>query len=299
MERNIKYQYYKMDTQTKISGVWAEPKEFDFISWIQYVSENDLEQKTISLKDTKARVEKIKFYDEHDVWVVRFMKLREENLPYLAKENLDAEDIPLESDEYIGEDMYMLYDINTNIAMIQSNRFSLGISRLAEFFVKSQNKTDERVRFFPIKREIDLTSFGKNSYRTLELGFANILRDVPKGKSALGDIMKMYRKFSGVSGTIKIGIGRSKHDSLDVVEVDKLISEIGACDNVVSAKVKIKDDDLSRVEVIDLLDECFSDIITFNLELRETIAFNTAALSMIGKYELVKNKILSLITISV
>ncbi len=297
MERSIKYQYFRLDKQVKINGIWTNSTEFDFIAWIQHVSENKLERKTICLKDTKARIEKIKFYKAHDVWVLRFMKLREENLPYIAKENRDAEDIPLQEDEYLGEDMYMLYDINTGLAMIQSNRFSLGLARLAELIVKTQNKTDERVRMFPIKRKIDLTSFGKNTYRTLELGFANIVPEELNGRSSLGDILKMYRKFSGVSGTIKIGIGRSKEESLDVIEVDNLISEIGECESVVSAKVKIRDDDSARIEVVDLMDECYSDIITYNLESRETLAFETAALNMIGKYKKSKKKIVDLITI--
>jgi len=297
MERNIKYQYFKLEKQVKINGAWMDSNEFDFVEWIGYVSRNDLEKATIELKDTKARIEKIKFYQQPDLWVVRFMKLREENLPYLAKENVEAGNIPLQEDEYIGEDMYMLYDINTKIAMIQSNRFSLGLSRLAELLVKSQNKTDEKVRLFPIKRNVDLTAMRKTSYRTLELGFANIEREVPSKTSGLGDIMKMYRKFSGISGTIKIGIGRSKDDSLDVVEVDKLIAEIADCENVVSARVKIKDDDSARIEVIDLMDDCFSEIITYNLEPRTTLEFETAASNMIARYIRVRDKIVSLITI--
>lgn len=298
MERNIKYQYFKMDTQTKINGVWTDSAEFNFVEWIQYIHDNCLEKATIELKDTKARIEKIKFFDEQDVWVMRFMKLREENLPYLAKENVDAENIPLQEDEYIGEDMYMLYDINTHIAMIQSNRFSLGLSRLAEFIMKSQHKTDERVRLFPIKKHVDLTTFGRNEYRTLELGFANIVQELPEKRSALKDILQMYNKFSAISGTIKISIGKAKDETLDVIEVDKIIKEIGECESITSAKVKIRDDDSSRIEVVDLLDDCFSDIITYNLEPRQTLEFSTAAGSMIARYKRVYCKLVSLTTIS-
>ena len=297
MERNIRYQYFKIDAQIKLNGAWVDAGEFDFVSWVEYVSNNNLEQSMIKLKDTKARIEKIKFFSNADVWVVRFMKLREENIPYLAKENTDAENIPLQEDEYIGEDMYMLYDINTHIAMIQSNRFSLGLTRLAEFFIKSQNKNDEKVRFFPIVNAIDLSSFGKDTYRTFELGFANIVGIKPHGKSALSDIFRAYNRVSGVSGTIKIGIGRARDGSLDAVEINQMISEIGEHEEVVSAKVKIKDDDLGRIEVVDLLDEHCHDIITYDLGPRETIAFDSAALKMIGKYKKAKDKLVSLTTV--
>jgi hypothetical protein len=297
MERNIKFQYFKMDYQERDDGTWRDAGEFDFISWIDFVDEYQLEKATIELKDTKARLEKIKFFKDHNVWVTRFMKLRDENLPYIAKEHEEAEDIPLDPDEYIGEDMYMLYDINTRIAMIQSNRFSLGLVRLAEFLIKSQNKENARIRLFPIEDKVDLKSFRRNMYRTIELGFANITRDVSSNKSALGDILGTYKKFAGVSGTIKISIGRAKDDSLDVVEVDKLISELSECKNITSAKVKVRDDDLSKVEVVDLLEETFSNIITFKIPPRETLGFDYAASNMISCYAKVKDKIVKLISI--
>jgi len=79
--------------------------------------------------------------------------------------------------------------------------------------------------------------------------------------------------------------------------VDKLIAEIADCENVVSARVKIKDDDSARIEVIDLMDDCFSEIITYNLEPRTTLEFETAASNMIARYIRVRDKIVSLITI--
>lgn len=296
MERNIKYQYFKMDSQIKLNGNWVDEGAFDFIGWIDYINKNALEQETIKLKDTKARIEKIEFFNKANVWIVRFMKLREENLPYLAKEKYDAEDIPLQPDEYIGEDMYMLYDIDNQIAMIQSNRFSLGINRLGEFLIKSQKENDKRVRLWPIRDNIDVTSLKKIEYRTIELGFANIVNVVNTGKSSLTDILNTYRKFSGVSGTIKIGIGRSKDGALDAIEVDKLIADIKRCENITSAKVKIRDDDLARIEVIDLLDENVSDIITYKLEPRESLSFDVATSYMIERYQRRKDKILNLIT---
>ena len=298
MERNIKYQYFKMDSQVKLNGNWIDEGEFDFISWIDYVDEHDLEQKTIKLKDTKARIEKIQFFKAYNVWIVRFMKLREENLPYLAKEKVDAEDIPLQPDEYIGEDMYMLYDIENQIAMIQSNRFSLGTSRLGEFLVKSQKEKDKRIRLWPIKDNVDISSLKKIAYRTIELGFANIENITGTGKSALRDIMKSYRKVCGISGTIKIGVGRAKDGALDAIEIEKMIEDARECENITSAKVRIRDDDSSRVEVIDLLDETVSDIITYELEPRESLSFETATIHMLGKYQRKKDKIISLITVS-
>ena len=297
MERNIKYQYFKMDSQIKLNGNWIDEGTFDFIKWIDYVDKHKLERETIRLKDTKARIEKIKYFKKSNVWIIRFMKLREENLPYLAKEKYDAEDIPLQPDEYIGEDMYMLYDIDNQIAMIQSNRFSLGVSRLGEFLIKALGEDDRKIRLWPIKDNVDVSSLGKVEYRTIEVGFANITKTVSTRKTALGDILNSYRKLSGISGTIKIGVGRSKSGALDTTEVNELISDIKECENVTSAKVRIKDDDSARIEIIDLLDEMVSDVITYELAARETLSFDVAALHMIERYKKKKAKIVELVSL--
>ncbi|KAK9680631.1 methyltransferase (DUF6731) [Popillia japonica] len=261
--------------KTDKNGNWVDDGIFDFAAWICYIAKNDLERKAIQLKDTKARVERIYISSSGDISLVRLMKLREENIPYKAKENTAAEDIPLEPDEYIGEDMYILYDVNNSIAMVQSNRFSLGTARFTEFLIKSQEKEDERVVMNPITNAINLKKFSKNIYRNIELRFANI-NNAYNDKTALADIMSPFKKLDGVSGTISISVGRAKENSLDAREVEDIIKEIKDNSNVIGAKVKVKDDDDSHVEIIDLFEDIMCDIISFKIPERRTLDFETA-----------------------
>ena len=272
MDRNIRFRYYKLEKQHKFKNRWHSDGEFDFLAWLNGIKKYKKEMVTIELKDTKARVEKIRYYEKEQLWVLRFMKLRDENIPMIAKENTEAEDIALEDDEYIGEDLYVLYDETCGLAMIQSNRFSLGTARLAEFMAKTySDEVDIRVKIKPIIKDIDLRKYKKKSYKTIELGFANIIADVPSSKSPLSVIMNSYRKFHALSGHISISLGRTKENTLNIEEVDNLLEEIGEYDNVVSAKLRIKDDDAEHTELIDLFDNIAQDTILFKVEKRSSL----------------------------
>lgn len=285
MERNIKFRYYKLEQQHKEKNKWHSDGSFDFIAWLDKVENNNLLTTTVELNDTKARVEKIKYYDKNQLWVLRFMKLRDENIPTIAKENNEAEDIPLNDDEYIGEDVYVLYDECNKIAMVQSNRFSLGTERLAEYMNKILNNDNKmRVKMKPIMKEINISKLKGKKYKTIELGFANIISDVPNSKSSLSSIMNTYRKFHGVSGHISISLGRTKGDTLNIVEIENLLNEVPEYDNIVSAKIRVKDDDSEHMEWVDLFDNLMQDVIPFHILKRSSIGFDYAANNMIDCY---------------
>ena len=44
------------------------------------------------------------------LWKLWFLKLRDTNIPFKVKSNDVAEPISLDDDEYIGEDLLMIYD---------------------------------------------------------------------------------------------------------------------------------------------------------------------------------------------
>ncbi len=293
VERKIKFQYFVFEQETKNDGHWESRGTFNLINWIDHVNTNGLEQKIVELNDTKARIEKIKHID--GCWAVQMMKLREDNLPHIVREYEDAEDIDLEDDEYIGEDMYMMYNIDNGVAMIQVNRFSLGIRRLGEFLSQSMNLENERITIKAVSSNVEVNNFRGHTYRDIELGFANLQYVQTTQNSALGAIMNAYGRLQGLSGRIKIGVGRCKDESLDIIEVDNLLQEIREEECIISAKVKIRDDDMARTEVIDLFDNVVSDTITFSLPARTTLAFDYATISMKNYFDQRIEEILNLI----
>lgn len=72
-------------------------------------SENRIKKK-IEFGKLLVRIDEIKYDENNDLWALRLMKLRDDNIPSKVKEDEIAEPINLEADEYIGEDMSILYE---------------------------------------------------------------------------------------------------------------------------------------------------------------------------------------------
>lgn len=250
----------------------------------------------VDLGDLKASVDKVGWFEDQDVWVFRFMKLREDNIPSIVKENQEAEAISLGDDEYIGEGLHMLYDNNTGIAMVQVNRFSLGLKRLEDFLTHIWGIENERIRLRAIMDDLNFDKETRRKYRAIEISFANISQQNEDGPRALGTIMNSFRKFYGVAGSIKIGLGRTKGDTLNIDEVNNIVEDAMDDNTVVGLKLHVKDDDQRPVEVIDLFDNICKDIITFNLAKKMTLNYDYASGKMITCYKSKKEHILELIT---
>lgn len=282
--RNIKFQYFGVIRQRKEDEHWKGMGKFDIIAWMKIVKKRKLLREPLDLGDTKGQVENIDYAEKENVWIIRFMELREDNVPSIAKKNQEAKGIELADDEYIGEDVYMLYDNQTGIAMIQSNRYSLGLKRLSELISYIWGTAEERIAIKPISQDINLKN-KRQRYRTIELSFANIEKEKLDERSSLSRIKNFYQKFYGISGTIKIGVGRVKDSTLNIDEVEHLVEEIKTDPSVVGARVKIKDDDKAYVETIDLFDNIYNDVIEFRMPEKTVLDPEYMARSMIKYYK--------------
>lgn len=106
-------------------------KLFDIELLIKIISEQHLVRKAIEIYEgCKIRIEKFDFNDKNALWTMRILRLREDNLSFIVKPDEEAKPIELGEEEYLGEDMTMLFDITNNIAMIQRNRYALGFTNL-------------------------------------------------------------------------------------------------------------------------------------------------------------------------
>lgn len=294
-ERNVKFQYFGLVRQEKEGNRWTGKGKLNISVWMDKLDKRQLLNSTIDLGDVKASLDKVEWFKDFDVWVFRFMKLREDNIPSIVKENQEAEAITLGDDEYIGEGLHMLYDCNTGIAMVQVNRFSLGLKRLEDFLTSIWNVEKERIKLRPIIDQIEFDRDARRKYKAIEISFANISHVEEEGKRSLGAIMNSFRRFCGVAGNIKISFGRTKGDTLNIDEINEVVEDAMTDKSVVGLKLHIKDDDDRPVEVIDLFDNICKDIITFNLAAKTTLNYDYAAKYMIRYYEYRKEHILGLI----
>lgn len=296
-ERNVKFKYYGVVVQEKNKNRWSGKGRLDIVAWLDKMDKRNLLNSSVNLGDIKASVDKIEWSEKNQVWIFRFMKLREDNIPSIVRENNEAEIIPLEEDEYIGEGLYMLYDNNTGIAMIQSNRFSLSLKRLEDFLTNIWGIENQRIKIKPILDKIDFNVGNRRKYKTIEISFANIIQkkdeDIPR---ALGTLMSPCRMFNGAAGSVKVGFGRTKGDTLNIDKISQVVTDALNDSSVTGLKLHVKDDDDSPVEVVDLFDCICKDIISFKVAAKTTLNFSYAATEMIRCYKLRKSHLVDLIT---
>ncbi|KYN77163.1 hypothetical protein A0J52_09895 [Clostridium sporogenes] len=295
-KRNIKFQYFKI--VVKNENVNAK---FSFDDWAVYLKNNKLIMKTIELKGLKARIETINYDDVNQIWRIRFMKLRDTNIPSTVKENKESVPLKLDPDEYIGEDVTMIYDQNYGIAMIQSNRFSLSYTRIEEFINKKNPFKEYTIYIQPIVNTAEIQLGKSDSSKKFTLSFANIKRPIIPTKSPLSNIINSYHSLEALSGQITLGVGRTKKEVkknvngrlksvkeerfLNGKSVKDLIDDVYDNKDIIqSAKLEIRDDDGPSLEIIDLFDSVYHDYLSFSLEARTTLSFEYISNDMKERY---------------
>lgn len=299
-KRNIRFQYYQIKY---IVGEKTDSNRyhvFNMEKWAKMMKDNKMIKKTVEFNDAVARLDSIEYFPSSKLWGIKLIKLRDTNIPSKVKEYEEVEVIDLEPNEYIGEDLFLLYDSENGIAMIQQNRYSLGVSRVEEFIKETYNRfsgTKISVSIEAVLQSNDIKKLRKSKYRYLELSFANIDSYTEEdGKNPLGRIMQPFKDFHGITGTIKISLGHTKGGTLNRTEVQELIETVNSNKRFVrTAKLKVKEDDDADVEWIDLFSDVMYDIILFELKVRGTLDESVALSTMQTYFQKKRDSLIKLV----
>ena len=291
-KRMIKFQYYQIKSKN-ISQKNAKYKLFNFATWIDHMNNNDLIKTEITFNDAKARIDQFRFNSTKGVWGLKILKLRNTNIPSKAKNKEDAKIIELEDGEYLGEDLFLIYDPQNGIALIQQNRLSLGISRLKEFFTDTYNRFADKRN----KIEIDIAPIldwdGKekikhSNYKNLEISFANINTcALDETKTSLSTLLHPIKNMYGVNGSIKISLGHSKLDTLNRKMIQDIVKEVNEPSNkryVRTAKIKIQEEDNCDVEIVDLFNDICEEYLEFTIDSSKGLIFSSTIDAISDKY---------------
>ena len=282
-KRTIQFRYFRVLCREKGSdNKWGGYKTFDLVKWITQMDLEQKLQKSIRFGNTLARIEHFSHSPADDLWGIHLMKLRDTNIPSKVKENEASEPVELDDDEYLGEDISLLYEKSSSIIMIQMNRFSLGISKLEEFFNYTNNKENIEISLKAIIETDKLKKLKHCNYKSIEISFANVnkWRNDDECKS-LSSIISLIKETGGYAGAVKIGLGYSKNTVLNKIESGTIVREV--LENrafIRGAKVKVNDDDEKGTEVIDLFEEIYHDFIEFTLPSKTALQYQTAFESM-------------------
>lgn len=259
---------------------------FDVELMIQAIVDKDLVRKEINIYDgCKVRIENLDYDSQNFVWKLRLLRLRDVNISFIVRPDEEAKPVELGDDEYLGEDMTMLFDVKNNIAMIQRNRFALGFSNLQKVFGKIL-EDQFKIRIELISKILNIKEIKKDYFKSVELRFANVKEgQLDSIGGSLGDIIKAYKYLGGYGGSFVVNLGRSRKESLAKEPVEKLLDEISENSEVLKAAIlRAKNAEDNDIEIFNLFDNIYSVFIEYELAERTALEYGYCTRKMIEKY---------------
>lgn len=286
-KRTLKYYYYK----PFLYEDGKKKKAFNFAEWIINFEKDKKIFETISLSSIMARVDGHKYDKKNDLHGVCFVNMRGENLPSKVAEGKEQEDLDLEENEYIGEDMYVLYDRTNNVFMAQSNRMSLTINRITEFVNETKKPDNMTVGFVPITRNLTRKELKNKRVRSILISCENLHEKDKINSAPLKSICDSVDGFGCLTYSLKLGVGRKRNAELSPAESRKMIDDIiNRTIDVKSAQVSVSDQITGEIEYVDLVENKLCSILEYKIGKRERLHLDKLFPEMIKEYLKIKSK---------
>ncbi|MCM1120399.1 MAG: hypothetical protein NC543_13680 [bacterium] len=292
--RLIKFDYCQLYYRVKDSDY----KLFNIELLMQKISDQQLVRKAIEIYEgCKIRIEEFDFNDNNALWTMRILRLREDNLSFVVKPDEEAKPIELGEDEYLGEDMTMLFDITNNIAMIQRNRYALGFTNLQKTIQKITCIDGLKIDIRPITKIVDARTIQRDYFKSIEIRFANLKNShINSIGGSLGMIMNTYKELDGAGGSFIVNLGRTRRNSLAKEPTRQLLCDILDNQELFNAAIlRAKDAEDNDIDIINLFDNIYSVFISYNIAERKSLNYEYCVNKMIEKYLEDAQSILTLI----
>lgn len=295
--RKVKFEYYELISRKKQDNNSDRDRPFDLLRWIEKVESKSLDERTHDYYDERVRLEKIEFDDMKDLWFLNFTRLRSTNIPLLCKIDEESEPIELNDDEFIGEDVSLLYDKSLSIIMLQRNIHSLSPSGIQYYINLVWENEDEEIYLRPITLLDPMEKIKKgNYYRKITIRFSDLPNktlheDTGKG---LKHFVESFGEAGAVNAQIVISVGRAKNNTLEKETVKDIINDIYLNKDIITkAELAKKNTEDSRVELIDLFEHKLHDYINFVIEERQSLGAEVVWERMSERYNEKKGEIIS------
>ncbi|MYL71736.1 hypothetical protein GLW00_12790 [Halobacillus litoralis] len=285
--RKVRFEYYQVVYRKASDKKEQRDRLFDLLLWMDAASKKSLEGRTYDYYSEQARLESAYWDTELGFSFLHFLRLRETNLPSKAKKDSEVEPFELDDDEYLGEDVSALYDETNHVLMLQRNKYSLGPEGIEEYLNLLWNEKEEQIYLRPISppNAFDVARRG-SEYRKINLRFADINTSISEGfkdkfKSPLKKVIKSFGDYEGINAQITITMGKKKNDSLNEETISDTLDDIEENPEYFSkAEIAKKDNEDSRVELIDLFAHKAHDFGNFKMEKRSTLSHQAIAKEM-------------------
>ncbi len=297
--KKVRFDYFRVmssDYDIVNNAVSMERTLFDLSQLLIRARGMEPVDTTYTLYGEDVRIQQIQRFDwshpitgiEKELWKLQILRIRSNVLPGIATNTGEFNPLNLDDDEYVGEDVAVLYDPDFHLIMIQRNRNSLSPSGIEQYLNRIYDDPHHLISFSPIPIPDFMRDIGQGDIIkkvVLSLSTTNIDEDILPRNSAIARIICGARQCGAVNMTINISMGRGKNpNSLDHDEVLGL-SNADINENVVTKyEVYKKTNQDAHVEVVDLMSGILRDEENFQYSRAYPINYSRIIDCMFAKY---------------
>lgn len=176
-----------------------------------------------------ARVASLHYDENIRCYQLCFERLRDFNIPVKSSFERESEIIDLEEDEFIGEEVSILYDVTNSITIIQRNRDSLSPTAL-EMFLRHIYSTfmgrHTNLELNPLleRNTIDYV-MESNQIRKIDFRIDDLGQEV-EYEDDLSNITQEISRYEAASLDITLSVGREKIKKWSQIQLEGLLDHL-------------------------------------------------------------------------
>ena len=277
----VKVHYYQVtlgnSADEEQDRAYFSDTKHELESIIKELEGKEVKDRTWSVGETmhnSVLLESVKKIND-DFWSLNFIKVRDDAMPGKINTEGVFTEIPLEENEYIGEDMSVLYAPNKNLLGIQRNFFSVSYEKIAKYFSHMQEKYD--FRFEPILGNQSIPDGA--IIRSVEISCVDLKSDAVQKVVENSDIYGATRIL------LRLGIGTSKKsEGLIGGVVDYLKKFIGDS-RYKKIQVGYKENESTPVSTIDFIDRKLEDKLAIPYSKKDILTHDKICAAMLPKFK--------------
>ncbi|MCX7884655.1 MAG: hypothetical protein N2448_06460 [Caloramator sp.] len=290
--KNVRIDYFRVccrEYDQERNTVSNDLKLFDLAGLLSVAITRTSAENTYTFGGEDARLQLIEKETDSPYWKMQFLRIRKDVLPGIATDGGEYTMLDLDDDEWVGEEVSVLYDETLHTIAVQRNRNSLGISGIEGFFNYVMNDPQYIIQFCPIPVPDELRQLRTGEYfKKIMLSFAETAldKDILPKNSSLYKIIKGVEGFGAINVNITMSIGRGKGNinTLDEQEVLRLM-DLKGINGFSKIEIYKKPHEDAKIEVIDLIEGKLYDVEKMEYGKDNPIQYNRVINVMKSKYE--------------
>ncbi|EHD3774709.1 TPA: DUF6731 family protein [Enterococcus faecalis] len=284
--KKFKCEYYQLTQLIPNEGEAL----FDLEAWLSQISDLDFSSRTRPFKEDSVRLEEKYFHPSYNMWFLRFMRQRTNDVPSFSGKNIPSEFMELDDDQFVSEDVTCLYDPDNHVLMIQKNSHSVSPVGIEEYL----NCTTPAEVTVYLRKVVATDSFKKvrkaKKCRKVIVRLADVKtskeRNLFKGlKSSIGQMVQNMDEVPSPFIEFTYSVGRDRGLEIDEDEVDKIVDDIESNPLLFDkAKLQVVEEKEVKLSFVDLFLDSPKDEISFNIKRNNPVRFEAIMDAMAQKY---------------